>query len=87
MSEHDKMLADAGLTFDGEVSHACQLSDEEIRIADVREGYFDQAFPRLNGEHRQGWLNLYLMLCHDGDSHSTAVETIRGEMMACLTSK
>lgn len=40
---------------------------------------FDRAFPRVS--NREDWLSMYLLLRDGGDDHSTAVETIRGEML------
>lgn len=46
---------------------------------------FDRAFPKQS--HREHWLTMYLDLRDCGDSHSTAVDTIRGEMQMQSTKR
>ncbi len=47
---------------------------DELRIRS-----FDRAFPRIT--NREHWLTMYLALRDGGDTHSAAVETVRGEML------
>jgi len=59
------------------------MNAENMKV-EVRVSQFDREFKKIS--HHEHWLTMYLSLRDCGDSHSTAVETIRGEIqMANLT--